>query len=51
MGKGMQVVFNPRPEERECGLTSFASWNTPNTQETLRRLFNTSKSERLVRVE
>ena len=35
----MKVSINPLPHERQCGLSSFASWENPDLQAALRAMF------------
>lgn len=46
-----KVLINPTREEAGTGLTSFASWDNPDTLRGLQTMFNITNKERLVQVE
>lgn len=46
-----KVLINPLNDEKGTGLTSFASWQNPDTLAGLQRIFNVTQKERLIQVE
>lgn len=47
----MKIIVNPSLAERGCGLTSFASWKSPEMLEALQKLFGIQPNEDIIQFE